>query len=120
MPAMSTTAPALCCNPSKLTGRPVLHGFRERPKASGSGKVIRGTFDDECAMPEQSNFSLPANLPRPVDDGKADHLWNMAVPRISLPSTAGRIVDLSDFDAPRTLIYCYPMTEVPEKPLPPG
>lgn len=71
-------------------------------------------------MPEQTNFSLPANLPRPVDDGKADHLRNMAVPHISLPSTAGRMVDLSNFNAPRTVIYCYPMTGVPGKPLPAG
>jgi peroxiredoxin len=71
-------------------------------------------------MPEQTNFPLPANLPRPVDDGKADHLENMVVPRISLPSTAGRMVDLSGFNAPRTVIYCYPMTGVPGKPLPLG
>jgi peroxiredoxin len=71
-------------------------------------------------MPEQTNFSLPANLPRPVDDGKADHLRDMAVPHVFLPSTAGRMVDFSDFNAPRTVIYCYPMTGVPGKPLPAG
>jgi peroxiredoxin len=71
-------------------------------------------------MPEQTNFPLPANLPRPVDDGKTDHLWNMTVPHISLPSTAGKIVDLCDFKAPRTVIYCYPMTGVPGKPIPTG
>jgi peroxiredoxin len=71
-------------------------------------------------MPEQTNFPLPANLPRPVDDGRADHLRDMAVPHVSLPSTAGRMVDVSDFDAPRTVIYCYPMTGVPGKPLPAG
>ena len=71
-------------------------------------------------MPEQTDFSLPTNLPRPVDDGKADHLRDMVVPHVSLPSTAGRMVNLSDFNAPRTVIYCYPMTGVPGKPLPTG
>jgi peroxiredoxin len=71
-------------------------------------------------MPEQTDFPLPANLPRPADDGKADHLRDMAVPHVSLPSTAGRMIDLFDFDAPRTVIYCYPMTGVPGKPTPEG
>lgn len=30
------------------------------------------------------------------------------------------MVDFSDFNAPRTVIYCYPMTGVPGKPLPAG
>jgi peroxiredoxin len=71
-------------------------------------------------MPEQQNFALPANLPEPVDDGQADHLRGMAMPQVSLPSTAGRVVDLSNLSAPRTVIYCYPMTGVPGKPLPEG
>jgi peroxiredoxin len=71
-------------------------------------------------MPELTDFPLPANLPRPVDDGKADLLWDIAVPHVSLLSTAGRMVDVSDFDAPRTVIYCYPMTGVPGKPTPAG
>jgi peroxiredoxin len=44
----------------------------------------------------------------------------MAMPHVSLRSTAGRMVDLSDLSAPRTVIYCYPMTGVPGKPLPEG
>jgi len=42
------------------------------------------------------------------------------MPRIPLRSTAGRMVDLSDLRAPRTVIYCYPMTGVPGKALPEG
>ena len=42
------------------------------------------------------------------------------MPHVSLPSTAGRMVDLSELSAPRTVIYCYPMTGVPGKPLPEG
>lgn len=71
-------------------------------------------------MPAQPDFPLPPDLPRPVDDGAADHLANMIVPGISLHSTAGRIVDLSALNAPRTLIYFYPMTGVPGRPLPDG
>ena len=67
-----------------------------------------------------TDFPLPPDLPRPVDDGAADHLRSMLMPRVSLRSTAGRMVELSDLGAPRTVIYCYPMTGVPGKPLPEG
>jgi len=45
---------------------------------------------------------------------------NLAMPEVRLRSTAGGVVDLSDFRAPRTVIYCYPMTGVPGKALPEG
>ena len=69
---------------------------------------------------KQQDFPLPSGLPRPVDDGAADHLRQMEMPQIFLHSTAGRFVDLSDLRAPRTIIYCYSMTGVPGKPLPEG
>jgi peroxiredoxin len=69
---------------------------------------------------QQQDFPLPSGLPRPMDDGASDHLRQMEIPRIFLQSTAGRLVDLSDLRAPRTVIYCYPMTGVPGKPLPEG
>jgi peroxiredoxin len=72
------------------------------------------------AIPRQTDFPLPANLPQPVDDGAADHLVGMSMPPVSLRSTAGRTVDLSSLSAPRTVVYCYPMTGVPGKPLPEG
>lgn len=67
-----------------------------------------------------TDFPLPANLPRPVDDGSADHLQGMPIPKVSLPSTMARRVDLSTLTAQRTVLYCYPMTGVPGKPLPEG
>ncbi|HLH03847.1 MAG TPA: peroxiredoxin [Bryobacteraceae bacterium] len=70
--------------------------------------------------PNAHDFPLPDNLPRPVDDGAADHLRGMAVPRIALGSTGGRPIDLSKREAPRTVVYCYPMTGVPGKALPEG
>jgi peroxiredoxin len=44
----------------------------------------------------------------------------MAMPKIRLQSTAGRVVDLSNLGTERTVLYCYPMTGVPGKPLPEG
>jgi peroxiredoxin len=63
---------------------------------------------------------LPADLPRPVDDGACDHLLGLSMPAIRLPSTAGRLVDLGALSAARTVIYCYPMTGRPGQPLPDG
>jgi peroxiredoxin len=71
-------------------------------------------------MHQQSDFPLPSGLPRPVDDGAANHLTGMTLPKICLPSTAGRVVCVSELASPRTVIYCYPMTGVPGKPLPAG
>ena len=71
-------------------------------------------------MQQVTDFPLPSNLPRPVDDGAADHLRHMRMPPISLRSTGNRMVNLSELSAPRTVIYCYPMTGVPGKALPEG
>jgi peroxiredoxin len=71
-------------------------------------------------MPHSTDFPLPPDLPRPVDDGAAAHLPGMALPAVALGATSGRIVDLSKLAAPRTVLYCYPMTGVPGKPLPDG
>jgi peroxiredoxin len=71
-------------------------------------------------MKEQTDFPLPPDLPRPGDDGAAAHLQGMPMPSVLLPSTKDRLVDVSKLPAPRTVIYCYPMTGVPGKPLPAG
>jgi len=69
----------------------------------------------------QTNLNqLPANLPRPNDDGGARHLAGMALPDLALPSTSNRLVNLSKVTAPRTVIYCYPMTGRPDRTLPEG
>ena len=69
-------------------------------------------------MPPQTDFPLPTDLPRPTDDGAADHLVGMTMPNVSLRSTDRHSVSLSELPALRTVIYCYPMTGVPGKPLP--
>lgn len=67
-----------------------------------------------------SYLDLPADLPRPEDDGGCDHLPGMAVPAVRLASTAGRRVDLSALPGGRTVVYCYPATGVPGEPMPEG
>ena len=79
-----------------------------------------GSLASDMSIPQQIDFPLPANLPRPVDDGATDHLVGMRMPKVSLLSTAGKRVDLSALSPPRTVIYCYPRTGVPGEPLPDG
>lgn len=62
---------------------------------------------------------LPDDLPRPVDDGAADHLAGMRVPAIALRATSGRMVELSALPG-RVVVYAYPMTGVPGVELPAG
>jgi peroxiredoxin len=64
------------------------------------------------------DFPLPPDLPRPIDDGAADHLRGVPVPRVALRSTAGRMIELCDRPAARTVVYCYPRTGVPGEALP--
>jgi peroxiredoxin len=64
---------------------------------------------------------LPADLAVPRDDGAAEHLPGMRIPRIELRSTADRMVNLADLSKEQTtVVYCYPMTGVPGKALPVG
>jgi peroxiredoxin len=58
-------------------------------------------------------YTLPGDLPEPVDDGACDHLTGAALPRLALPSTAGGSVDLGDPAASTTVVYGYPRTGVP-------
>ena len=63
---------------------------------------------------------LPADLPVPEDDGAAEHLPGMAVPRLSLASTEGGTVDLAALAQERLVVYVYPRTGRPGEPLPAG
>lgn len=63
-------------------------------------------------------FSLPPKLPQPVDDGACSHLPGMKMPDVTLPSTTELAVNLGELPRGRTVLYCYPMTGVPGKPLP--
>jgi len=66
------------------------------------------------------NFqSLPSDLPVPEDDGAADHLWGMRLPSVPLPATDGRTVELAALPG-TVVVYLYPRTGEPGKPLPEG
>jgi peroxiredoxin len=62
---------------------------------------------------------LPAELPVPQDDGAARHLAGCKLPAIRLAATDGSMVDLSTL-AGRTVVYIYPRTGVPGRPMPQG
>ena len=62
---------------------------------------------------------LPDNLPAPLDDGAADHLRGLKLPKVSLQSTQGNLINIGDISG-RVVIYCYPMTGQPGVPLPEG
>ncbi len=65
-------------------------------------------------------IQLPSDIPRPLDDGQADHLWGAAFPSVKLLSTDGATVATDSFKNGRYIIYCYPMTGRPDVPLPKG
>ena len=66
-----------------------------------------------------SLYQLPSNLPRPVDDGAADHLVGLEVPALRLKSSAG-VVDLAEFGSKLAVLYVYPATGVAGRPSPDG
>ncbi|MDH3663619.1 MAG: peroxiredoxin [Alphaproteobacteria bacterium] len=63
--------------------------------------------------------TLPADLPRPEDDGGCDHLISRPLHAIALPSTGGGTLDLATRPG-RTVIYCFPRAGRPDLPLPEG
>ncbi len=65
-------------------------------------------------------YSLPRDIPAPVDDGAADHLLGMQVPPIRLLSTRGEWVDVSKQKARFVILFCYPRTGLPDQEPPKG
>jgi peroxiredoxin len=66
-----------------------------------------------------SVYQLPTGLPVPVDDGACDHLEGTEVPALTLGSSVGP-VDLASFGAERAVLYVYPRTGRPGRPIPEG
>ena len=64
-------------------------------------------------------YSLPPDLPVPVDDGAADHLPGKRLPALTLESSQGP-VDLGALARERLVLYVYPRTGRPDQPLPAG
>jgi len=58
-----------------------------------------------------------STIPRPQDDGAAEHLTGRSVTSISLRASDESQVNIADLDG-RTIIYAYPMTARPDTPLP--
>jgi peroxiredoxin len=65
-------------------------------------------------------YTLPADLPVPEDDGAAAHLEGMRVPRLELPTTDQRALDLAEAAQRLLVLYVYPRTGRPGEPLPTG
>lgn len=65
-------------------------------------------------------YSVPPNLPVPIDDGACGHLVGMQVQPIALPATTGGLITLPDERARWTVVYAYPRTGVPNRDSPPG
>jgi peroxiredoxin len=61
-------------------------------------------------------YVLPEGLPVPEDDGAADHLPGLAVPHLTLESSAGP-VDLAALCSERCVIYVYPRAGRPGVPM---
>jgi peroxiredoxin len=53
-----------------------------------------------------------SSIPRPIDDGLADHLLDMEIPSIGLMATNDCIIDISKLVG-IVVIYAYPRTGVP-------
>jgi peroxiredoxin len=66
-------------------------------------------------MQERDLYSLPPDLPVPVDDGAADHLVGLELPSLVLESSQGP-VDVSGIG----VLYVYPRTGMPGEPSLPG
>ena len=80
-----------------------------------------GGVDADRSEEVNDPFALPEGLPVPQDDGAADHLEGLWVPRVTLPSTAGRGVDPAAISAEgKVILYCYPLTSPPGVELPVG
>ena len=61
-----------------------------------------------------------SNLPVPEDDGACKHLLNTNLPSMSLANQDGKLLQLKRKDTFRIILYCFPMTGNPDKPLPIG
>ena len=64
-------------------------------------------------------YTLPPDLPAPVDDGAADHLLGTMLPQLTLDSSQGP-VSMRELGRERLVLYVYPRTGRPDRPVPEG
>ncbi len=62
--------------------------------------------------------TLSNNSAIPTDDGGCNHLLNAKIPVLSLPNQDGNLLNLNRSDTFHLVIYFFPMTGHPNKPLP--
>jgi peroxiredoxin len=65
-------------------------------------------------------YTLPVDLPAPVNDGAVDHLVGLSLPPLALPSTLGGLVRLDQLPHRWIVVYCYPRTGRPQEEAPGG
>lgn len=70
-------------------------------------------------LPKDFLHELPKDLPTSLDDGACDHLLGLLLPSVNLYSTTGRTVNPAQISN-WLVIYCYPMTGRPGRPIPDG
>lgn len=63
-----------------------------------------------------SVYDLPPNLPKPVDDGQADHLRGHAIPNIRLTATTGQDLALTEIFSKPSVLFTYPRAGSPLEP----
>jgi len=71
-------------------------------------------------MRSDNLYSLPKDLPVPLDDGAADHLRGMRIPSIQLLSTQDEWIDVSTQTTQFVILFCYPRTGLPDQEPPKG
>jgi peroxiredoxin len=64
-------------------------------------------------------YTLPPDLPVPEDDGAADHLLGTMLPQLTLDSSQGP-VSLRELGRELFVLYIYPRTGRPDRPVPAG
>ena len=64
-------------------------------------------------------YTLPPDLPAPVDDGGADHLLGTMLPQLTLESSQGP-VSIRQLSRERLVLYVYPRAGRPGRPSLPG
>jgi peroxiredoxin len=70
-------------------------------------------------MAAHDPYALPDGLPVPEDDGAADHLPGLELPDLALDSSLGP-VNLAELARERLVLYVYPRTGRPGRPMLPG
>ena len=70
-------------------------------------------------MAAHDPYVLPEGLPVPEDDEAADHLPGREIPDLTLPSSQGP-VNLAELARERLVLYVYPRTGRPGRPMLPG